>query len=104
MGILLREKGPGEYILKFKAKIDAGWKLLATTQGDELNSRIAFDSLSDTRAAIQSTADTKAPSPPKSPCSITLRSNTLRMKRKSPLPSSIPPIPSKTSVVQCISS
>ncbi|WP_298713131.1 cytochrome c biogenesis protein CcdA [Chitinophaga sp.] len=56
------KKGQGEFILKFKAKIDQGWKLMAASMGDDdPNTRIVFDSLSDSRAKILALADAAAP-------------------------------------------
>ncbi len=62
------KKAPGEYILKFTAKIEPGWKLMAASMGDDdPNTRIVFDSLSDSRVRIQSLADVTAPLTAKEP-------------------------------------
>lgn len=47
------KKSEGIYILHFKAKMTEGWRLFSSTMGDDdPNTRIVFDSLSATRAAI----------------------------------------------------
>ena len=62
------KKGEKEFILHFTAKIDAGWKLFSAAMGnDDPNTRIVFDSLSDTRAKITALAEAAAPKTAKEP-------------------------------------
>ncbi|MBO9152371.1 protein-disulfide reductase DsbD family protein [Chitinophaga sp. GCM10012297] len=56
------KKGEKEYTLHFTGKIDAGWKILSVAMGDdELNTRIVFDSLANTRAKIVTLTENPAP-------------------------------------------
>ncbi|MGN7723616.1 protein-disulfide reductase DsbD family protein [Chitinophaga sp. 22620] len=62
------KKGEKEFVLHFTAKIDAGWKLFSAAMGnDDPNTRIVFDSLSDTRAKITALAEAAAPKTAKEP-------------------------------------
>jgi thiol:disulfide interchange protein DsbD len=62
------KKGEKEFVLHFTARIDAGWKLFSAAMGDDdPNTRIVFDSLSDTRAKITALAEAASPKTAKEP-------------------------------------
>jgi thiol:disulfide interchange protein len=62
------KKGEKEFVLHFTARIDAGWKLFSAAMGDDdPNTRIVFDSLSDTRAKITALAEAATPKTAKEP-------------------------------------